>query len=101
MPRARLQLTAAKTAAVDLQPLLFPQASLVFSRSTHDQDRTVLISRKKKGYLQVKLERPSHNKTGGILLFKEFNMDQLVLPMDLSSPLPKHDVAFAVNDLIA
>ncbi len=33
-------------------------------------------------------------------MFKEFNMDQLVLPMDLSSPLPKHDVAFAVNELI-
>ncbi|PRO66743.1 IS1182 family transposase [Alkalicoccus urumqiensis] len=33
-------------------------------------------------------------------MFKEYNMDQLVLPMDLSFQLQKHDVAFAVNDLI-
>ncbi|WP_415783307.1 transposase, partial [Alkalicoccus chagannorensis] len=33
-------------------------------------------------------------------MFKDYNMNQIILPMDLSFQLQKHDVAFAVNDLV-
>ncbi|WP_096189639.1 IS1182 family transposase [Evansella halocellulosilytica] len=33
-------------------------------------------------------------------MFKDYNMNQVVLPMDLSYKLQENDVAFAVNDLV-
>ncbi|AOM82927.1 Transposase [Salisediminibacterium beveridgei] len=100
LPRARLQLTVGKPPPVDLQLLLFPQASHVFLTINCIERPSGLDFYIKKGYLRIKLERPSHNKTGGILMFLDYNMNQLVLPMDLSLQLQKNDVAFAVNDLV-
>ena len=33
-------------------------------------------------------------------MFKQYTMNQVVLPLDLEVILPKNDVAFAVNDLV-
>ncbi len=32
-------------------------------------------------------------------MFKEYNMNQVVLPLDMEMKLQKNDIAYAVNDL--
>ena len=33
-------------------------------------------------------------------MYKEYTMNQLVLPLDLEVRLPENDIAFAVHDLV-
>jgi len=37
---------------------------------------------------------------GGILMFKHYTMNQVVLPLDLEITLQENDIAYAVNDLV-
>lgn len=47
-----------------------------------------------------KIELPQQNLIGGILMFKDYNMNQLILPLDLEIKLQENDIAFAVHDSV-
>ena len=33
-------------------------------------------------------------------MFKDYNMNQIILPLDLEVKLQENDIAFAINDLV-
>lgn len=37
---------------------------------------------------------------GGILLFKQYNMNQVILPLDMERKLHKVDIAFTIHEMI-
>ncbi len=83
LPRARLQLTDGRSPSVDLQLLLFPQAShliAIQSSGTKKQSNIFMSSQ--------------------TVTFQEDTMNQLYLPMDFSDLIPEDHVARIVSDMI-
>ena len=48
------------------------------------------------GKVKVTTQKP----TGGILMFKHYTMNQVILPLDLEMKLQENDIAYAVNNLV-
>lgn len=47
----------------------------------------------------IKLKQTDNNRTGGILIFKFYTMNQLKLPLDLEK-IHENDIDFAVNVIV-
>ena len=53
----------------------------------------------KKGQPLIRLKCPYHNP-GGVLMYKHYNMNQLVLPLNLEVKLQQNDIAFTIHNLV-
>src|SRR5690606_23710499 len=58
------------------------------------------IFSKQKEHPLLKLKLADHNFKRGALMYKNYNMNQLVLPINLEVKLQDNVIAFVINDLV-